>query len=317
MQDLGKAWSLRKAMRQDRGSWTLKQSFSITMSAVHVAYIEMAEITQTEDGKDGWLVWCLKKAHLKPKSPKRTITTQEERGRVELNLESEHQRLENILPPSILSQLPNNVELDKRSATEGFAKLLALIQALGFLFRNIISRWVGDVAISLLEASTLGHLLCAVISSLAWHQKPQNLAAPVVVEIKNQEASAIIHKLRPENATEHRRMPHARLVPLQIVLVCCITGIYLGLTWDAPFPSLTEVWLWRGSVVACAVLGIVFQVFWVFLRDSAWTLAIAVLYGLLRLAIIGQSIAALRAAPKDIYLKPAWDWTNYWPTFKL
>ncbi|KAK6857244.1 hypothetical protein PG995_007431 [Apiospora arundinis] len=218
MQDLGKAWSLRKAMRQDRGSWTLKQSFSITMSAVHVAYIEMAEITQTEDGKDGWLVWCLKRAHLKPKSPKRTITTQEERGRVELNLESEHQRLENILPPSILSQLPNNVELDKRSATEGFAKLLALIQALGFLFRNIISRWVGDVAISLLEASTLGHLLCAVISSLAWHQKPQNLAAPVVVEIKNQEASAMIHKLRPENTTEHRRMPHARLVPLQIVL---------------------------------------------------------------------------------------------------
>ncbi|KAK7974481.1 hypothetical protein PG989_016329 [Apiospora arundinis] len=324
LQDLGKAWSLLKAMPQSPVPWTLKQSFAITMGAVYVAYTKMAEVRQTKtdkggkDGEDGWLVWCLKKTRLKPKSPDQiTITIkQEQRGRDQINLENEHRRLERVLPQSVRSQLPDNEELDKRSAAQGFAKLLALIQALGFLFRNIISRWVGDMAISLLEASTLGHLLCAVISSLAWHQKPQNLAAPVVIEITHQDATTM-NDSRKMKSNRNRQMPHRRLVPLQLVLVGCIAGIYLGLTWNAPFLSLKEVWAWRGSVIACAVLGIVFQVLWVVSRDSVWTLAIAVLYGLLRLAIIGQSIAALRAAPKDIYLKPAWDWTNYWPTFKL
>ncbi|KAK6839288.1 hypothetical protein PG987_005154 [Apiospora arundinis] len=319
MQDLGKAWSLRKAMRQKRPSWTLKQSFAITMSAVYVVYKVMVETSEMEngnDGKDGWLAWCLKKAHLKPRPPQRIFIKQEEHEKDQLNLEEEHRRLERVLPESVKSELPDNVDLDKRSAAQGFAKLLALIQALGFLFRNVISRWVGGMAISLLEAITLGHLLCAVISSLAWHQKPQNLAAPVVVEITHQEG-ATMNDSRKKKSNRNRQMSHMRLVLLQLVLVGCISGISLGLTWNAPFLSLKEVWAWRGSVIACAVLGIIFQVLWVVSRDSVWTLAIAVLYGLLRLAIIGQSIAALRAAPKDIYLKPAWDWTNYWPTFKL
>ncbi|KAK8071374.1 hypothetical protein PG997_011577 [Apiospora hydei] len=65
--------------------------------------------------------------------------------------------------------IPGSKQLSMRSKTDGVAKLLILIQASGFLFKNSIWRLPPRLPVSRLEVLTLGHLVCTLVRALAMY----------------------------------------------------------------------------------------------------------------------------------------------------
>ena len=78
--------------------------------------------------------------------------------------------------------LPNVHEEDivDKSKSDGIAKQLACVQA-GWMAIQIVGRLVHGVPITLLEISTVGHVLCALVTYVLWRYKPRLIQGPTTL----------------------------------------------------------------------------------------------------------------------------------------
>lgn len=323
IEDLARALWLRSQMKHKWADWTLKQSFAVTMGAVHVVYPRGTGRPPRLDQNDGWLIWGLKQfGFMAKRSGEGSCHDHEQES---LDLSAEYKHLWKIMPEkrtlsmsTMYRDMPRNLQIDTRSATKGFTKLLALAQVIGFLLRNIIARRAGCVAISPLEVGTLAHVACALIAFAAWHQKPQNLESPFQIHLTEQEGNSMKECLTKGSGNRNEMLSYKWMVWPSLLLLGAVTAIYLVLTWNTPFPSLVDLWLWRGAHMACLLFGtlaglIIMCTQW----NSRWVGIFIFMYGLARSAVIVQSLLWFRIATSDIYAKSSWTWTEYWPGFGI
>ncbi|KFY29167.1 hypothetical protein V491_00165 [Pseudogymnoascus sp. VKM F-3775] len=314
LDDLFRARDIRTRMRQHWVGWTLKQSFAIRMGAVHGTFIE-AQAVNEEDikVKEGWVTWLWKIAGLLVSAQSRP------RPGGDMTL-SDYDFKENadvlhILLPSNLpifrKEMPTNKSIDKRSRSDWFVKSLALLQALGFLVRNIISRLAAKLPLSLLEIATMGNLLCAIIAYLAWMEKPQSLEDPFKLVLPRSE----IRKMKEVTGRDYGRLYYIGLFSLGFLLATAVVALNLGFSWHTYFPSHVEVWLWRSANFICVLCAVIMLLMVLKPNQTAVIYVIAFPYVIVRLIIISQCFAILRASSPDIYEKPSWNWLNYWPHF--
>lgn len=85
-----------------------------------------------------------------------------------------------------LSELPESIpaiteeEIMDKSKANGLAKALVCLQA-GWFCVQCVNRIFQGLSISLLELSTLGHSLCALLMYLLWWDKPLNIQEPTIL----------------------------------------------------------------------------------------------------------------------------------------
>ncbi|KAI4594767.1 hypothetical protein KJ359_007570 [Pestalotiopsis sp. 9143b] len=293
------------------------------MGAVHVVYPKGPGLLPSSDRDDGWLVWSLKQFGFMAKRPGEA--PRHEYDEESLDLSEGYKSLAKIIPDkrnlsrsTMYRDMPGNLQLDTRSATKGFTKLLALTQVIGFFLRNIIARRAGNVAISPLEVGTLAHVACALIAFAAWHQKPQNLESPFEIHLTEQEGKRMKERLMNDSGNHNRMLSYKSMIWPSLVLLGGVTAIYLVLTWNTPFPSVGELWLWRGAHMACLLLGILAGLTIMCTQwNPPWVGIFIFMYGLARSAVIVQSLLWFRIATSDIYAKSSWTWTEYWPGFGI
>lgn len=85
-----------------------------------------------------------------------------------------------------LSELPESIpaiteeEIMDKSKANGLAKSLVCLQT-GWFCVQCVNRIFQGLSISLLELSTLGHSLCALLMYLLWWDKPLNIQEPTIL----------------------------------------------------------------------------------------------------------------------------------------
>ncbi|KAH6689652.1 hypothetical protein F5X68DRAFT_254106 [Plectosphaerella plurivora] len=288
--------------------WTFKQSFAIIMGAVYLApppEPESSDATRAGGQRQGGFRARLAN-YLNPIA-KREPGAQSD-GPIPLD---GTMRLDQILPVD-MPELPDNKALDRRSKSDTMAKCLAVAQALGFLLTNICSRLLGGAAISPLEAVTCAYLVCALVTWLSYLAKPHELQDPIRVEVSRPVADAVRGSLG--NNDNRRRDKNFWIIVSGFLTSGIIAVVSILLTWDTPFATKLERELWRVTNFLTLALGPVLLLR-VCVENGTVIDALLGVLSLNRLAVVGQSIAAFRVAEDEIYKKPSWQWTNYWPSF--
>lgn len=214
----------------------------------------------------------------------------------------------------------------KDSATsDNIAKSLACLQGL-WLATQVVSRSAHHQAVTLLEVSTMAYVICALIAYGFWWNRPQNCAIPVIVDCSDE----AMDKMEPskygvwegtmfEFICSGQHWIHQGELgiwqcTLLFVLAPSVFGAVHLASWDIPHPTDIELWLWRGSIVACLVIPILFALV-VYLQAtvilnhglSVACMHILVLaYILVRIYMLVEDFLSLRALPSSVYDTVKW-----------
>ncbi len=126
----------------------------------------------------------------------------------------------------------------------------------------------------------MAYVMCALIAYGFWWNRPQNCAIPVIVECSDgamDEMSPSMYGVCEGTILEFicsgRHWIHeGELIgkwkyALLFVLAPSVFGAVHLASWNIAHPTDIELWLWRGSIVACLVIPILFASV-VYLRDA-------------------------------------------------
>jgi hypothetical protein len=214
----------------------------------------------------------------------------------------------------------------KDSATsDNIAKSLACLQVV-WLATQVASRSAHHQAVTLLEVSTMAYVMCALIAYGFWWNRPQNCAIPVIVECSD----GAMGKMSPstygvwvgtmfEFICSGRHWIHPGELgiwkcALLFVLAPSVFGAVHVASWNIAHPTDTEVWLWRGSTVACLVIPILFALV-VYLRatvilNGRYTIScmhvLVLAYILVRMYMLVEDFLSLRALPSSVFDTVKW-----------
>jgi len=168
-------------------------------------------------------------------------------------------------------------EINDKSKSDGFARLIVCIQA-GWMVLQAIVRKINGLPLTLLEIHILTNVICAWGMYLFWLKKPQNVLVTTIVEIDAEAIALLIDK--PEDFTKgvspnlwtvdedtfHEVTDEGSLVDqtetgfldftrgqlIKLIFSMPICGIYGAihlLPWNAHFPTHLERIMWRTSGV--------------------------------------------------------------------
>lgn len=203
-----------------------------------------------------------------------------------------------------MSMLPSESQIDKRSKTSWFEKIVASGQAVWFV-ANIISRLAGGYQITPLEDMTVAYTCCGLISAIAWFRCPQGVEEAFEID-RARTIAAPCNDDTPEKDSDH-------VVRTTVyVILAVFTGIHLA-AWNYPFPSAPEAWLWRAGSMATLMFGVVLLYFGDRRvgRSRHWSLAVVVPgYLMARLSLMVVASTAFRRMPASVFDTP--DWLDYW-----
>ncbi|KAK8135914.1 hypothetical protein PG984_003854 [Apiospora sp. TS-2023a] len=181
-------------IQRKRNEWTMQRSFAILMGAVVVSSNQPLQ-NQESSIKNKWVLKSLRTLHILPSDSDikrhgleisdRSLATVLSQGSNAAIHESNDYILQ--LLNKQWEEIPDDKDLDKRSKTDGFLKIVALFQALEFFVRNIVWRKWSKVEVSLLEVATLGYLFCALITFLVFYPKPQGIEDPFTINLRSWE----------------------------------------------------------------------------------------------------------------------------------
>jgi squalene monooxygenase len=264
-----------------------------------------------------------------------------------------------------------------RSKADHFAKGFAFLQA-GWILLQIIARRSQQLTVTPLEVFTAAFIVPSVATAYFWASKPQNVAEPTVIRVDWTIADLLLAagdvardpyvdtpldfvekpvwdgwRRRPSllhygglNKRPLPRIPNDYSPPpptgteATIVWVVSVVHAVLHvLCWSFPFPTITEMVLWRVSsltlLVVMAVGGLVpvlstrpwfdfsFSMMWIWVREARkqtfarrrfFSLVVDsayVMYILARIVIFVEIFASFREMPEDVYYDV--DWTSFWP----
>lgn len=217
--------------------------------------------------------------------------------------------------------LPTDEQIKRRCKTDSLSKGIAMVQALWFVL-TLLSRQVGRLAASPLEFVTMSYVFCGLIMYIAWFQCPQGVEEPFVIEAEDLKLQRThgqeVLSVQVEGVKWTSDM-HKAVFGTTMFLV--FTAIHFA-SWNYPFPTQVEVYLWRCSVMGTLLFGVLTYL----IRDlraespspiaprndlKSWTLGVLfVLYITCRLGIFTLLSIAFRRAPEGIYTSVSW--SVYW-----
>ncbi|KAK8035288.1 hypothetical protein PG993_010283 [Apiospora rasikravindrae] len=278
---------LTNDMREERvHGWTRKQSFAILMGAVVVKLPQ----TTTRNDSSPWDNWLLKPLRfLRPKS---TLGL-ELNGRILSDVlqnpiaepQNPSSRIKSLRDWELFRNMPRDKDLDRRSKTNGFLKVLALSQVVEFFLKNIIWR--------------------------------RGIEDPFEIHLPADETQHLRDRLESGKTRKEKywQIPGSWNFLASLLIVSGTVAIHLGLGWNIQLPSLLEQQLWRITNCIFPAYSIFLWVLWACKPRKSIGKLCFIPYAMLRLYFIAQCFAEFRAAPAGIYAKPASDWTTYWPRF--
>ena len=215
----------------------------------------------------------------------------------------------------------------KDSATsDNIAKSLACLQVV-WLANQVVSRLAHHQAVTLLEVSTMAYVMCALIAYGFWWNRPQNCAIPVIVDCSD----GAMDKMSPSKygvregtmfefiCSGQHWIHENELIgmwkyALLFVLAPSVFGAVHIASWDIPHPTDIELWLWRGSIVACLVIPILFALV-VYLQATvilnhglsvACMHILVLVYILVRTYMLVEDFLSLRALPSSVFDTVKW-----------
>ncbi|CZR55538.1 uncharacterized protein PAC_05426 [Phialocephala subalpina] len=223
----------------------------------------------------------------------------------------------------IVAQLPYDQDILDRSKTDSLTVVLACMQSI-WLVVQCIGRTVEGTAISELELSTCGFVLCSLTAYALWWNKPYDVEHRTIIELpKATESISRIAEILKENNTDEKtdygfdrvyltQIPdHDGIDSLYVVvpLGILLSAVHLA-AWNWAFPSQVELWLWRVSSLSLLSTCFVFFLFRVSNLDdtvekfAAYTSV--VIYCIARVIILVQIFLCFRAMPESVYREVAW-----------
>ncbi|KAJ7701019.1 hypothetical protein B0H16DRAFT_1834272, partial [Mycena metata] len=253
-------------------------------------------------------------------------------------------------------QAINEEDIKDKSKGDTLSKGVAIAQGLWFV-TQCLARVSQRLPLTELEVATLAFAVLSVVIRLLWLHKPLDVQQPIVVARSevgidplqeediapmNNGFRALLQKLDGAMTGEYDEYSplSSTLVPsfysIEIgvedthALVnftgVCGVGSILGsihcAAWNAPFTSMSEMWIWRISsafIAAYPVLTILFAAInvWAPYNNIARTVIRSVMvfgfvvYPLCRLFLIILSFTTLRSLPPSAFMDVTW--SNYIP----
>ena len=229
-------------------------------------------------------------------------------------------------------------DIEDKGKANVLVKIISLVQVLWFV-SNTIGRAVLHLPITTLELSTCAIVLCTIPTIGFWWIKPCDLERPFVLKTTTN-LQALRQELRNEGInveeSSRRRIPfisdqsrwgfgNVLVEQLVLVLLVAAFGPVHLLGWNFHFPTPLEQLLWRISSILCTCLPIVFQLLnfiWDNISDNFWERTLGVLvyatlfaYAVVRLYLLGEVFAGLRAVSAGIYM--SLEWSNLIPHWGL
>lgn len=209
-------------------------------------------------------------------------------------------------------------EILDHSKSDWLVKILALIQ-IGYFVAQAIGRRLQDLPITPLELYTLGTILCAVTTYIAWWSKPFDVRRPT---------TCYPELPVPESLEYHSRLSLTNIpsengwtFPIVMLIPSAFAGIHT-IAKDFPFPTRVERYWWIHTNFGC-MFSILVMCIWRFLAyQTRWvhltwarivTIIICVVYMVLKLGVMVEMFVCMRAVPVTVYQTP--HWSQYFPSF--
>jgi hypothetical protein len=216
-------------------------------------------------------------------------------------------------------KIPDSEIMD-HSKSDWFLKMLALIQ-IGYFVAQTIGRHLEHLPITPVETYTLGTIVCAITTYIAWWSKPFDIRKPTI---------CYPELLLPSHLQSQSRFSLTQ-IQTKAVWPIIITGYvsvafgymhFIGASY--PFPTRQEKLLWEHSTKTCMAVPWIICMVLVSLDhyQKRWKrpkladtviILLGILYGLSRLSMMVEMFVCMRSAPISVYKTP--QWSQYIPSF--
>ncbi|KAF8327810.1 uncharacterized protein EI90DRAFT_3067083 [Cantharellus anzutake] len=204
-------------------------------------------------------------------------------------------------------------EILDRSKSDAFSKSLIVLQLLWFI-TQYVGRWAGHLHISQLETMTLAYAALCLVLYVLWWDKPVNIQFPIHV---TQQSSPMNVNQPPKRTDTDPIVFDSNELDAPILAA---TGVIFGgihcLAWSFPFPTHTEMILWRVSVISITVAPtfLLLIVWFASHNISGSILALGpVVYTAARAILVVLTFTSLRSPPPSLYQTPSW--SSFFPHF--
>ncbi|KAJ7701022.1 hypothetical protein B0H16DRAFT_1705520 [Mycena metata] len=242
-------------------------------------------------------------------------------------------------PVSSLKQLPaympaiqkiKKADIEDKSKGDTLSKGVAIAQGLWFV-TQCLARLFQHLPLTELEVATLAFAVLSVAIRLLWLDKPLDVQQPIVVA-RSEKMTGEYDEYSPLSSTsvpsfysiEIGTKDKDRFIFFAGSLgVGSIFGSIHCAAWNALFPSIAEMWIWRISSVFIATYPVLMILFiaalgaWVPHNNTAkvvvgsFMLFGYAVYPLCRLFLIILSFTTLRSLPPSAFVDV--NWSNYIP----
>jgi hypothetical protein len=218
--------------------------------------------------------------------------------------------------------------IDDRTQSDKLVKAITLVQIVWF-FAQTIGRTIEGLAVTTLELFTIGNVICAIITFLAWWNKPNGVRAPMLIEGVAPSLVRCRNKVGLRDTVDHRKSALASLF-----IGFSFGALHLA-AWNFHFASTAERILWRISSIGVTCLSALLPISDLYdtglypllerlrlpyPRSHAYltgTVRISLLllnvpYILFRVYMFVEMFVALRDVPVDVYKTV--QWSQYFPS---
>ncbi|KAF8331766.1 uncharacterized protein EI90DRAFT_3057259 [Cantharellus anzutake] len=215
-----------------------------------------------------------------------------------------------------------------RSKGDPFSKFIIVVQLLWFI-TQYVGRWASHLQRSQLETMTLAYAALCVFLYVLWWHKPVNIQFPIHVMEESPSvpptSETNVDEPTPKTETDADPMSVQVSEPkdMEVMSMFIVTGMIFGgihcLAWSFPFPTHTEMILWRVSAIYITVAP-------VFITLAGWLsdhvdddlgmmimVLLLLVYAVARVILLVLTLSSLRSPPPSLYQTPSW--SSFLPHF--
>jgi hypothetical protein len=224
-------------------------------------------------------------------------------------------------------------DIEDKSKASGIVKALSLVQILWFAL-GVLGRGIQRLPITTLELFTIAIIFCSILTYAFWWHKPRDIQRPFVLNLDTTVCLGDLKAKTKSNNYKRFQAPGERIsftdnnetdsiasIPTLILWGAILTvvssfGPWHLLGWNFYFNTPAEQFLWRFSSIGCTVLPVLLVLIISPMRRTlgpasrivlGWLMLVVIcLYVLIRLYLLGECLANLRAVPVGVYENVRW-----------
>ncbi|KAF8331690.1 uncharacterized protein EI90DRAFT_2972306 [Cantharellus anzutake] len=207
-------------------------------------------------------------------------------------------------------------EILDRSKGDAISKCLVVLQLLWFIIQYV-GRWGTHLNRSQLETMTLAYAALSVFVYVLWWNKPVNIQCAIHVTKETSDKNLDQPTPKTELQVDADLVQLSGPQETEVLFIFAVTGMIFGgihcFAWSFPFPTHTEMILWRVSAIYITVAPVVAMfVGWVAdqvgeaIGAGVILVPISVVYACARVILFVLTFSSLRSPPPDLYQTPSW-----------